>query len=203
MVFIKVLVYLNSATCTMNLQNPKNGSKLPSRDFANPPNRCRQCHQKSLKKINMENFLLIASFLALHNPFGLFRDTARRFENFAKYGSEDNFLNYCLKNNIDIYEATKIKFNMTNSNNPILKLPLVSISMIISSFFALLPLFKLLSWKWYFIVLLNIVFTFVISQILAFIITPRMKIYDISQLYIRTAVYTLIGLLFYGISFLF
>jgi len=38
-VFIKVLVYLSSATCTMNLQNPKNGSKLPSRDFANPPNR--------------------------------------------------------------------------------------------------------------------------------------------------------------------
>ena len=36
MVFIKVLVYLSSATCTMNLQNPKNGSKLPSRDFANP-----------------------------------------------------------------------------------------------------------------------------------------------------------------------
>ena len=35
MVFIKVLVYLSSATCTMNLQNPKNGSKLPSRDFAN------------------------------------------------------------------------------------------------------------------------------------------------------------------------
>ena len=39
-VFIKVLVYLSSATCTMNLQNPKNRSKLPSRDFANPPNRC-------------------------------------------------------------------------------------------------------------------------------------------------------------------
>jgi len=37
MVFIKVLVYLSSATCTMNLQNPKNESKLPSRDFANPP----------------------------------------------------------------------------------------------------------------------------------------------------------------------
>ena len=32
MVFIKVLVYLSSATCTMNLQNPKNGSRLPSRD---------------------------------------------------------------------------------------------------------------------------------------------------------------------------
>lgn len=42
MVFIKVLVYLSSATCTMNLQNPKNGSKLPSRDFANPPNRYLQ-----------------------------------------------------------------------------------------------------------------------------------------------------------------
>ena len=47
MVFIKVLVYLSSATCTMNLQNPKNGSKLPSRDFANPPNRCVQARNKN------------------------------------------------------------------------------------------------------------------------------------------------------------
>ena len=39
MVFIKVLVYLSSATCTMNLLNPKNGSKLPSSDFEKPPNR--------------------------------------------------------------------------------------------------------------------------------------------------------------------
>ena len=36
MVFIKVLVYLSSATCTINLQNPKKGSKLHSQDFANP-----------------------------------------------------------------------------------------------------------------------------------------------------------------------
>ena len=28
MVFIKVLVYLSSATCTMNLLNPKNGTKF-------------------------------------------------------------------------------------------------------------------------------------------------------------------------------
>ena len=47
MVFIKVLVYLSSATCTMNLQNPKNGSKLPTRDFANPPNRYVQFYQNS------------------------------------------------------------------------------------------------------------------------------------------------------------
>lgn|GEM_PF-4310491 len=40
--FIKVLVYLSSATCTMNLQNPKTGSKLPSLDFGNAPNRCLQ-----------------------------------------------------------------------------------------------------------------------------------------------------------------
>ena len=42
MVFIKVLVNLSSATCTMNLQNPKNGSKLPSLNFVNPPKRCAQ-----------------------------------------------------------------------------------------------------------------------------------------------------------------
>ena len=36
---VQVFVYLIEATCTMNLQNPTNGSKLPSRDFANPPKR--------------------------------------------------------------------------------------------------------------------------------------------------------------------
>ena len=56
MVFIKVLVYLSSATCTLNLQNPKNGSKLPSRDFANPPNRCRQFISKVFGKEKNCNF---------------------------------------------------------------------------------------------------------------------------------------------------
>ena len=93
----------------------------------------------------MEKFLLICSFVALQNPFGLFRDTARRFENFAKYGSEDNFLDYCLKNNIDLHEATKVKLNMNNANNPILRLPLVPISMGVSLFVGLLPLFRLLT----------------------------------------------------------
>ena len=48
MVFIQVLVYLSSATCTMNLLNPKNGSKLPSRDFANPPKCYVQCYLNSV-----------------------------------------------------------------------------------------------------------------------------------------------------------
>ena len=52
MVFIKVLVYLSSATCTMNLQNPKNGSKLPSWKFANPPNRCASAKRNVLIKTN-------------------------------------------------------------------------------------------------------------------------------------------------------
>ena len=33
---------LRELRTSVNLQNPKNGSKLPSRDFANPPNRCKQ-----------------------------------------------------------------------------------------------------------------------------------------------------------------
>ena len=53
MVFIKVLVNLSSATCTMNLQNLTNGSKLPSRYFANPPNVRRHFIQTS---VNKENF---------------------------------------------------------------------------------------------------------------------------------------------------
>ena len=31
---------LRELRTSVNLQNPKNGSKLPSWDFANPPNRC-------------------------------------------------------------------------------------------------------------------------------------------------------------------
>ncbi len=50
MVFIKVLVYLSSATCTINMLNPKNGSKLPSWDFANPPNRYRSVLKKPNRK---------------------------------------------------------------------------------------------------------------------------------------------------------
>ena len=48
MVFIKVLVYLSSATCTMNLQNPKNGTELPSRYFANPLNRYQKVYKKHI-----------------------------------------------------------------------------------------------------------------------------------------------------------
>ena len=47
MVFIQVLVYLSGATYTMNLQNPKNGSKLHSRDFANSPKRRVQARNKN------------------------------------------------------------------------------------------------------------------------------------------------------------
>ena len=39
----------------MNLQNPKNGSKLHSRDFANPPNRYLQARQK--QRDYLDNFL--------------------------------------------------------------------------------------------------------------------------------------------------
>ena len=64
MVFIKVLVYLSSATCTMNLQNPKNGCKLPSRDFANPPNRYRKSYPKKPQKMNIKltSLLFLATF---------------------------------------------------------------------------------------------------------------------------------------------
>ena len=38
---------LRELRTSVNLQNPKNGSKLPSRDFANPPNRYVQSFPKS------------------------------------------------------------------------------------------------------------------------------------------------------------
>ena len=61
MVFIKVLVNLSIATCTMNLLNPENGSKLPSGDFANPPNRYLQFHQKAVHKMKFSIFLVLFS----------------------------------------------------------------------------------------------------------------------------------------------
>ena len=50
---------LRELRTSVNLQNPKNGSKLPSRDFANPPNRCMKpltniTHKYDVKE-EMEN----------------------------------------------------------------------------------------------------------------------------------------------------
>ena len=42
-----------------DLLNPKNGSQLPSRDFANPPNRYLQFHQNSVYERNFQNFNII------------------------------------------------------------------------------------------------------------------------------------------------
>jgi len=40
---------LRELRTSVNLLNPKNGSKLPSRDFANPPNRYATFYKKHLK----------------------------------------------------------------------------------------------------------------------------------------------------------
>ena len=67
MVFIKVLVYLSGATYTMNLQNPYNGSKLPSRDFANPPNRYARFHNTVILKKNLKlNWKMHYNFILIH-----------------------------------------------------------------------------------------------------------------------------------------
>ena len=41
---------LSELRTSVNLQNPKNGSKLPSRDFANPPNRWQKPYENPIKK---------------------------------------------------------------------------------------------------------------------------------------------------------
>ena len=48
---------MSSATCTMNLQNPKNGSKLPSRYFAKPPKRYLPYYLKYRYKMKYLTFL--------------------------------------------------------------------------------------------------------------------------------------------------
>ena len=55
---------LRELRTSVNLQNPKNGSKLPSRDFANPPNRYMLCLDKNTAEKPMQKFILF-----LPNPF--------------------------------------------------------------------------------------------------------------------------------------
>ena len=52
-------------------------------------------------------------------------------------------------------------------------------------------------------ILLNLVFSFVISQILAFVTTPNMKIYQLGTLSAKAITYLILGLVFYSISFIF
>ena len=53
---------LRELRTSVNLLNPKNGSKLPSRDFANPPNRYMQAKIKIRMK---RTFILLTSLLVL------------------------------------------------------------------------------------------------------------------------------------------
>lgn len=148
----------------------------------------------------METILLILSFLALHYPNGLFRDTARRYENMCL---SDKDFQYTLDNLLPLEYGSFLRTKMNAGMNPILLKPLSIISAIASIFLALLPLFQLLSWKWYWIILLNLVFSFVISQILAFVTTPNMKIYQLGTLSAKAITYLILGLVFYSISFIF
>src|SRR5690606_16148600 len=98
----------------------------------------------------METILLILSFLALHYPNGLFRDTARRYDNMCRY---DKDFQYTVDNLLPLEYGSFIRTKMNAGMNPILSKPLGIISALVSIFLALLPLFQLLSWKWYWIVL--------------------------------------------------
>ena len=78
----------------MNLQNPTNGSKLPTRDFANPPNRCMQFRNPKLQKMNLRE--IIADYSNLN-------------EDLVVYAKKDNskFLNSSEAILLDLTEEEK------------------------------------------------------------------------------------------------
>ena len=58
---------LRELRTSVNLLNPKNGSKLPSRDFANPPNRYARFHNTVILKKNLKlNWKMHYNFILIH-----------------------------------------------------------------------------------------------------------------------------------------
>ena len=68
---------LRELRTSVNLLNPKNGSKLPSRDFANPPNRYMLCLDKNTAEKQTQKFILFLPNLFLPTLISTFAKSQR------------------------------------------------------------------------------------------------------------------------------
>lgn len=135
----------------------------------------------------MVTILLIISFLALHYPLGLFTDNIRRYERFKQYNTDGAFGNYCRENGMSIG-------TILSGKNPFTKLPTYFLAVLSGFVLPYFPLQELLSWKWYFLIPINIVIA-KSSSLLAFFIMGHMKIYSISRLNITTILFIIFGII--------
>jgi hypothetical protein len=133
----------------------------------------------------MEKFLLIASILSLHYPMGLFKDTTRRYNRMQSFGKNMEY---------------KIQNGVTNDSNPIFGFPISLIAIIASFIFAYFPLKELLELSWFWIILINFLITLIIGPTLAFVTTPGMTILYKDQLIKRTIIFTILGIILYGVT---
>ncbi len=117
----------------------------------------------------MKTILFIFSLTLLHYPLGVFKDTLRRYNRIKLHGNEEV---YEIKNGIIP--------NM--ENNPIYNFEGIYISLLGAFVLALYPAFKVMSFSWFFIILINVLISLFISQILAFITTPFMSIKNRNQI---------------------
>jgi|SRR5690554_154380 len=154
----------------------------------------------------LREYILINSFLTLHYAFGLFKDTARRYDRMCYYGNNskydvENFIvsNYWIK-----YTRSFIGYeHPEDATNPIYRNKSISLAFISSVFLSLLPLFAIFDWKWYMLIPINLLFSMLVSPMIAFLTIPPLTIYSKYRLTISTIIYSIIGVALYGISFLF
>ncbi|WP_408036224.1 hypothetical protein [Tenacibaculum aestuarii] len=128
----------------------------------------------------MKITLFIISLILLHHPFGLFKDTLRRYNRMKMYGKEEN---YEVKNGILPY----------SNSNPIFNFEGFYLSLIGAFIIALYPAFKIFNFSWFFIVLINFVIPIIISPTLAFLTTPALSIKNRNQLGKESYLYIVVG----------
>ena len=134
----------------------------------------------------MEKVLLVASILSLHYPIGLFADTDRKFKRMKFYGKDFEY---------------RIRNGIMNESNPIFSFSFSFIAIISSVIIAYFPLKELLNFGWFYTILLNLAISLIVAPTLAFVTTPMMGINYKNQLKTKTLIYSILGIILYGITF--
>lgn len=134
----------------------------------------------------MEKVLLVASILLLHYPIGLFADTDRKFKRMKFYGKDFEY---------------RVRNGITNESNPIFSFSFSFIAIISSVIIAYFPLKELFNFGWFYTILLNLAISLIVAPTLAFVTTPMMGINYKNQLKTKTLIYSILGIILYGITF--
>lgn len=135
----------------------------------------------------METTLFVLSFIALHFPAGLLKETDRKYKRMKHFGNNHS------------YDAEN-RFNPQSS--PITQLPFFGLALISSFGLALFPLFKIFDLHWFWLILINIAFSLIVSSWISFILFPEKTIMGKSSFKTFTIGFVLIGIILYSITIL-